>query len=232
MLTNFPDVGAKIAVEDCRGGRRVCIETAHCSREPGTGSRTGSTIKSRLRAPGEAGAIQPVERVGGPVASVAGPSATTKRTQRDDEDCLELRKFLPCEALRTAAGNMCGTIRRGPSLRRSPVRAVKDHVGTWETSGRPQPPWRSRAGSGRRGRSRSRTGRSEELRVCRIVAVSRPTDVPRFQRRPTRFRRYRPPHTGMCVLTGRAEREIVPVYRPTGSGAASGRHRRRRWRSG
>src|SRR5512132_3328517 len=96
------------------------------------------------RAPGEAGAIQPVEREGGsarPVASVAGSSATmvAKRTQRDDEDCIELRKTLTveAEALRTAAGNMCGTVMRG--LRRSPVRAVKDRVGTWETSGRPQP---------------------------------------------------------------------------------------------
>ena len=35
-----------------------------------------------------------------------------KRTQRDDEDCIELRKILTveAEALRTAAGNMCGTV--------------------------------------------------------------------------------------------------------------------------
>ena len=68
-----------------------------------------------------------------PVASVAGSSATAKRTQRDDEDCIELRKLLTveAEALRTAAGNMCGTVMRG--LHRSPVRAVTDRVGTWET---------------------------------------------------------------------------------------------------
>src|SRR3954464_9647540 len=52
-----------------------------------------------------------------PVASVAGSSATMvlKRTQRDDEDCIELRKTLTveAEALRTAAGNMCGTVLRG-----------------------------------------------------------------------------------------------------------------------
>ena len=38
-----------------------------------------------------------------------------KRTQRDDEDCIELRKILTveAEALRTAAGNMCGTVMRG-----------------------------------------------------------------------------------------------------------------------
>ena len=72
------------------------------------------------RAPGEAGAIQPVEREGGsarPVASVAGSSATMvlKRTQRDDEDCIEPRKTLTveAEALQTAAGNMCGTVMRG-----------------------------------------------------------------------------------------------------------------------
>ena len=59
-------------------------------------------------------------RVGGsarPVASVAGSSATmvAKRTQRDDEDCIEPRKTLTveAEALRTAAGNMCGTVLRG-----------------------------------------------------------------------------------------------------------------------
>ena len=38
-----------------------------------------------------------------------------KRTQRDDEDCIELRKILTveAEALQTAAGNMCGTVMRG-----------------------------------------------------------------------------------------------------------------------
>jgi hypothetical protein len=38
-----------------------------------------------------------------------------KRTQRDDEDCIELRKLLTveAEALQTAAGNMCGTVMRG-----------------------------------------------------------------------------------------------------------------------
>src|SRR3954452_24899416 len=50
-----------------------------------------------------------------PVASVAGSSATAKRTQRDDEDCIEPRKTLTveAEALQTAAGNMCGTVLRG-----------------------------------------------------------------------------------------------------------------------
>ena len=58
-------------------------------------------------------------RVGGtrPVASVAGSSVTMvlKRTQRDDEDCIELRKTLTgeAEALQTAAGNMGGTVMRG-----------------------------------------------------------------------------------------------------------------------
>jgi len=52
-----------------------------------------------------------------PVARVAGPPATAvaKRTQRDDEDCIELRKIhaVEAEALRTAAGNRCGTVMRG-----------------------------------------------------------------------------------------------------------------------
>src|SRR4051795_8517743 len=83
------------------------------------GVHAGS-VRVCLCAPGEAGAIQPVEREGGsarPVASVAGSSATMvlKRTQRDDEDCLEPRKTLTveAEALQTAAGNMCGTVLRG-----------------------------------------------------------------------------------------------------------------------
>src|SRR3954447_5530339 len=82
-----------------------------------------------------------------------------KRTQRGDEDCIELRKLLTveAEALQTAAGNMCGTALRG--LHRSPVRAVKDRVGTWETTGRPQPLWRSRVSSGRRGAKAGPEGR-------------------------------------------------------------------------
>src|SRR5688500_16229638 len=54
---------------------------------------------------------------------------------------------------------MCGTVLRG--LRRSPVRAVKDRVGTWEVSCRPQPPRRSRAGSGS-SNERRRSGRQEK----------------------------------------------------------------------
>src|SRR4051794_16453716 len=89
-----------------------------------------------------------------------------KRTQRDDEDCIELRKLLTveAEALRTAAGNMCGTVRRG--LHRSPVRAVTDRVGTWETSGRPQPPWWFRVGSGRRGAEAGSEGRRRLHSTC------------------------------------------------------------------
>src|SRR4051812_9239067 len=52
-----------------------------------------------------------------PVASVAGSSATmvATRTQRDDEDYIELRKILTveAEALRTAAGPLCGIVMRG-----------------------------------------------------------------------------------------------------------------------
>src|SRR3954454_15259801 len=55
-----------------------------------------------------------------PVASVAGSSVTVvlKRTQRDDEDCIELRKILTveAEALRTAAGNGLGQLRRQPAV--------------------------------------------------------------------------------------------------------------------
>src|SRR3954447_14597913 len=71
--------------------------------------------------------------------SVAGSSATAKRTQRDGEDCIELRKILTveAEALQTAAGNMCGTVLRGtvaPPESESPfyqnvlkIRSVEQH---------------------------------------------------------------------------------------------------------
>jgi hypothetical protein len=54
-------------------------------------------------APGETGAIQPMERVGNssrPVASVAGASktATTKRTPADDKACIEFESFIAIEA--------------------------------------------------------------------------------------------------------------------------------------
>src|SRR3954453_22100088 len=76
---------------------------------------------------------------GGPVASVAGSSATAKRTQRDDEDCIEPRKTLTveAEALQTAAGNMCGTVLRGAppgsetsSSRQGSCRNLGDSGGT------------------------------------------------------------------------------------------------------
>jgi hypothetical protein len=74
---------------------------------------------------------------------------------------LSLERLLPwrprrCEPPQaTCAGPSC----EGPSLHRGPVRAVKDRVGTWETSGRPQPPRRSRVGSGRRGAEAGSEGR-------------------------------------------------------------------------
>ena len=40
--------------------------------------------------------------------------------------------------------------------------ARRDRVGTWETSGRPQPPERSRAGSGRRGAEAGREGEESD----------------------------------------------------------------------
>ena len=53
-----------------------------------------------------------------------------KRTQRDDEDCIELRKLLTveAEALQTAAGNMCGTVMRGapPEFQFEPSRIVSE----------------------------------------------------------------------------------------------------------
>ena len=96
-----------------------------------------------------------------------------KRTQRDDEDCIELRKFLTveAEALRTAAGNMCGTVMRGtatpPESETSPSRQ-----GSCRNLGDLRPPAAAKAVPGRVGkaRSRSRTGRSEESDGCIVCA--------------------------------------------------------------
>ena len=111
------------------------------------------------RAPGEAGAIQPVEREGGsarPVASVAGSSATVvlKRTQRDDEDCIELRKILTveAEALRTAAGNMHETVLRGTV---APPESSSSRQGSCRNLGDLMPPAVATAIPGRFGKVRS-----------------------------------------------------------------------------
>src|SRR5512132_1089577 len=139
------------------------------------------------RAPGEAGAIQPVEREGGsarPVASVAGSSATmvAKRTQRDDEDCIELRKTLTveAEALRTAAGNMGGTVRRGTVAPPGSETSSSRH-GSCRNLGDLRPPATALAVPGRFGkaRSRSRTGRSEESDGCIVPMKPRTTPADR-----------------------------------------------------
>ena len=81
---------------------------------------------------------------------------------------MSLERLLPwrprrCEPPQaTCAGPFC----EGPPLHRSPVRAVKDRVGTWETSGRPQPPRRSRVGSGRRGAEAGPEGRRRLHSTC------------------------------------------------------------------
>ena len=102
-----------------------------------------------------------------PVASVAGSSVTVvaKRTQRDDEDCIELRKILTveAEALQTAAGNMCGTIMRGTAAPPE-SETSSSRQGSCRNLGDLRPPAAAKAVPGRFGkaRSRSRTGRSEE----------------------------------------------------------------------
>jgi hypothetical protein len=84
-----------------------------------------------------------------------------KRTQRGDEDCIELRKLLTveAEALRTAAGNMGGTVLRGIV---APPESSSSRQGSCRnlgTSGRPQPQRRSRVGSERRGAEAGPEGR-------------------------------------------------------------------------
>src|SRR3954453_16691659 len=115
---------------------------------------------------------------GGPVASVAGSSATAKRTQRDDEDCIEPRKILTveAEALQTAAGNMCGTVMRGapPGSETSSSRQ-----GSCRNLGDLRPPAAAKAVPGRFGkaRSQSRTGRSEESDGCIVPMKPRTTSA-------------------------------------------------------
>ena len=127
-------------------------------------------LRSCLSAPGETGAIQPVEREGGSarlVVSVAGSSVTmvAKRTQRDDEDCIELRKILTveAEALQTAAGNMCGTVMRG-TVAPPESETSSSRQGSCRNLGDLMPPAVATAIPGRFGkaRSRSRIGRYEE----------------------------------------------------------------------
>ena len=88
-----------------------------------------------------------------------------KRTQRDDEDCIELRKILTveAEALRTAAGNMCGTGMRG-TVATPESETSSSRQGSCRNLGDLRPPAAAKAVPGRFGkaRSRSRTGKSEE----------------------------------------------------------------------
>ena len=88
-----------------------------------------------------------------------------KRTQRDDEDCIELRKLLTveAEALQTAAGNMCGTVLQG-TVAPPESETSSSRQGSCRNLGDLRPPAAAKAVPGRFGkaRSRSRTGRSEE----------------------------------------------------------------------
>ena len=116
------------------------------------------------------------------VVSVAGSSATmvAKRTQRDDEDCIELRKTLTveAEALRTAAGNMCGTVLRGTAAPPE-SETSSSRQGSCRNLGDLRPPAAALAVPGRFGkaRSRSRTGRSEESDGCIVPMKPRTTSA-------------------------------------------------------
>src|SRR4051795_2234929 len=115
-----------------------------------------------------------------PVASVAGSSATmvAKRTWRDDEDCIEPRKTLTveAEALRTAAGNMGGTVMRG-TVAPPGSETSSSRQGSCRNLGDLMPPATVLAVPGRFGkaRSQSRIGRSEESDGCIVPAKPRTT---------------------------------------------------------
>ena len=99
---------------------------------------------------------------------------------------MSFESFLPWRPRRckppqaTCAGPLC----EGPSLHRGlrPVRAVKDRVGTWETSSCPQPPRRSRVGSGRRGAEAGSEGRRSSD-GCIVPMKPRTTLADRWGRR-------------------------------------------------
>src|SRR5690349_3048551 len=101
-----------------------------------------------------------------------------KRTHRDDEDCIELRKLLTveAEALQTAAGNMCGTVMRGTAAPPESETSSSRH-GSCRNLGDLRPPAAATAVPGRFGkaRSQSRTGRSEESDGCIVPMKPRTT---------------------------------------------------------
>src|SRR3954470_2994756 len=120
---------------------------------------------------------------------------------------LSFERFLPwrprrCEPPQaTCTGPSC----EGPSLHRGlrPVRAVKDRVGTWETS---QPPAAALAVPGRFGkaRSRSRIGKLEESDGCRVPMKPRTTSADRLMTESVEGRR---------PVEGRARANACPGHR-------------------
>jgi len=84
--------------------------------------------------------------------------------------------------LETSKATCAAPLGEAPSLRRGrrPHHAGTERVGTWETSGRPRPPWRSRAWAGS-SIERSRSGRPEESDGC--VVPMKPRTRPIRDRR-------------------------------------------------
>ncbi len=128
-----------------------------------------------------------------------------KRTQRDDEDCVELRKTLTveAEALQTAAGNMCGTVMRGTA---APPGSSSSRQGSCRNLGDLQPPAAAKAVPGRFGkaRSRSRTGRSKESDGCIVPMKPRTTPADRSGAESVEGRR---------PVEGRARANACPGHR-------------------
>src|SRR3954471_7578513 len=146
------------------GGKKLFVCARQSWRDPAGGSPVREGGSARL------------------VASVAGSSVTVvaKRTQRDDEDCIELRKILTveAEALRTAAGNMCGTVLRGTAAPPG-SETSSSRQGSCRNLGDLRPPAAALAVPGRFGkaRSRSRIGRSEESDGCIVPMKPRTTSA-------------------------------------------------------
>ena len=106
-------------------------------------------------------------------------TVVAKRTQRDDEDCIELRKILTveAEALQTAAGNMCGTVMRG-TVAPPESETSSSRQGSCRNLGDLMPPAVATAipGHDRKSNGRRCRGRHEESDGC--IVPMKPRTIP------------------------------------------------------
>ena len=130
-----------------------------------------------------------------------------KRTQRDDEDCIELRKLLTveAEALQTAAGNMCGTVMRG-TVAPPESETSSRRQGSCRNLGDLMPPAVATAipGHDRKSYGRRCRGRHEESDGCIVPMKPRTTPADRLVAESVEGRR---------PVGGRARANACPGHR-------------------